>query len=737
MRKYHFGSLDLVHDASNIMSELLTPPQLEALLDILIHHETYAEVQSFQDAEAIENYGWPFISCDDGGRPVEPHRPSSSPLLQLVLTRLLLQAPAIKDLSAEFWPAKFKGIMKKFGDADLSDSYDKGTLGTRKRLATAASVIHEALTRGLLLGVSCLTLPDLQRPVDRRKAEDLTGAWQDCIRQLVYGNLIDEIFDQLTQTAELESHSPAVEGAVEYAELHIAAFLHQAFIVSPEGPYLLRLIENIHKLVPYTIISQTLRVGNAATMISAISRLFLSKVSFGTISNWIGLTSSPADGMNLMQRIILLVLEWDIAYFRKVAEKIGLDQENISDEQMAAIDRHLAAGQKQHELTRQKSIRERTSIIVAIFNTENKELAETLTDSKHSLCLEYYAAKLAIRDREQIIDVLCNSTPDLTTAIVLEGLGVFDPMIRVVHKNVDLRKHLAATESFLTDFIKTTKPKKPKAQKGDSRPSAPSVKDFVQLVKRNRHLLWKYLHDFCSGCPDLRDTWRGWMKDTIKDFRQKPQSDTLERDAPIPEESQTAKVSDIETWLQDIFSKLPDARKRTTFEQIDAHSQYLASLGELSVTTMQMVIDDIHGSNHTDTSMPAVYTSRWQSLLEDTLITPSQPEGPLRYGKDVRDLRATRKPDQSGNSNALKTNAIVLTQQPKSSNLKPPDVSLVVGELGPHFKRMVADISRDGLPRVAGSYLANPNKLSIISPTRNLVTSVAFVAVGEGDYVIL
>ena len=191
--------------------------------------------------------------------------------------------------------------MRRFGEADLSDSYDKGTLGTRKRLATAASTVHEAVTRGLLSGVSCDHLPDLHGQYNGEDAEDLAKSWRDCICYLVYGNLIDEIFHQLTHTSDLESHSPALKGAIEYAILHIATFLHQVFVLSPEGPYLLKLIENVHRLVPYTMVGQTLRIGNAASMINGMSKLFLSKVSMGAISNWMGLTSNAADGMNLSE----------------------------------------------------------------------------------------------------------------------------------------------------------------------------------------------------------------------------------------------------------------------------------------------------------------------------------------------------------------------------------------------------------------------------------------------------
>ncbi|RWA14069.1 hypothetical protein EKO27_g1033 [Xylaria grammica] len=482
--------------------EYLTAPQLRALLDILVHHETYAEVQSFRNTQAIESYGWPFVDRDSKGSPAKPHSLSSSPLLQLLLTRLVLTAPAVRDLSTDFWPVNFKGIMKQFGDANLSDSYDKGTLGTRKRLATAASTIHEAVTRGLLSGVSDGPLPDLHGQYDRGEAEGLTKAWRDCIHHLVYGNLIDDIFNQLTRTESLEAYSPALEGAVEYAQLHIATFLHQVFVLSAEGPYLLKLVDNVHRLVPYTVIGQTLRVGNAASMINAMSRLFLSKVSMAAISNWIGLTSNAADGMNLkyasVQRIFSLVLEWDTTDFRKVVEKIKLNKEIISYEHMTTIDKHLTRDRKQRDSVREKSKQEQKSIIVAILESEDPQLVESLTDHQHAPCLEYYAARLAIMDREHIIDVLCNSAPDLTTAIVSEGLAALDPMIRVVHKNVDLRKHLASMEAFLTDFIKTIKPK---TQDSSLKLNFLTVEDFWGLLQRNRHRLWTYLHDFVMAVP--------------------------------------------------------------------------------------------------------------------------------------------------------------------------------------------------------------------------------------------
>jgi len=50
------------------------------------------------------------------------------------------------------------------------------------------------------------------------------------------------------------------------------------------------------------MVKQTLRIGNAATMLNGMMRLLLAKVGVGALSNWVGLTQNADDGMNLLQR---------------------------------------------------------------------------------------------------------------------------------------------------------------------------------------------------------------------------------------------------------------------------------------------------------------------------------------------------------------------------------------------------------------------------------------------------
>ncbi|KAI1762245.1 PX-associated-domain-containing protein [Hypoxylon sp. FL1150] len=683
-------------------SATLSPPQLGALLDILVHHETYSEVQNFKDPDAIEKYGYPF---DDSNLKKKNKKngsesPSSaSPLLQLLLTRLILPAPGIRDLPSDFWSSKFRALMKRLGEADLSESYDKGTLGSRKRLASAASVIHECITRGLLSGVPDDTLPDLHGKYDIHKAKDLNRAWDDVVQHLVHGDLVDELFDEFTKTASIEKHSPAVEAAVDSAIIYIATFLHHLFVLSAEGPYLLKLLSNVHGLIPYSVVGQTLRVGNAGTMINAMVRLFLAKVSVGAVTNWLGFTQNAADGMNLFQRIISLVLEWDTSDFRKAAESIRRSKDGPSASILAAIDEHLQAPREQHEAARESSKEDQKSIVVAILDAKDKDMASSLTEMQHTQCLEYYSAQLAIRDREKLAEALCRQSPDLTTSMVRDGVSVFEPMIRAVHKNVDLRKHIGSVESFLTDLIATSKPKKQDGGPAQHATTPPSVEDYVALLRRNRQLAYDYLHDFAEGCPELRKTWLGWAKDSLKTFRQ-----VSKHDGVVSAESKNGSygAGKMDKQLRNLFNELPDEKRGSIQTAIDAHAKYLSALENLSTTRMQSVIDGMDNIEEKKSARgnirgPGVYITRWHCLLNATAITPRSPRSAPRTGKEVKGLKALGKTEAIANSEAWDPDA--MTEQEEKAEPAAPDVSVVIDTLGSQFKNMVAEISSQDVPK--------------------------------------
>lgn len=679
---------------------LLTAPQLRALFDILTHHETYAEVESFKNPEAIDNYGFPFTPNSgssinqDKAKDGNKTDTSKSPLLQLLLTRLVLPMPGIKDLEPGFWNAKFRGIMKSFAEADLSESYDKGALGTRKTLATAASAFHESITRGMLGGVPRKTDAGPGFQSDHSTASGLEKAWDHVVYEIVYGKLLDEMFELAAKSPDLESHSPAVSDAVDYVLIHAATILHKIFVLSPEGQYMLKLIESTHKLLPYSMVCQTLRVGNAATMISGLVRIFLAKVSIGGLTNWIGLTQNAADGQNLMLRIIGMVLGWDAGDFKKTVDGIRNKKELNKSGFIPAIDAHLNATPQEHAAVRQKSIQENESIVSAILKSQTQKCTAEPTEQQHSLLLEYYSAQLSAQDRDKITQVMCRQSPDYVTTLIRDAVAAFDPIIRILHDHVDLRKYVTNSQRFIDELLEVNKPKRDKSKML----IPPSIEDYVFLLRRHRKWWFEYLHDFAKGCPEVRDNFFAWLKNSVlESFRQN--SSKANMDGPSQSSDQMAGAGSMSQPLRSAFSGLDKETQQKVAQALDAYDAYTQTLDEQSNKRLQGIVEGLQKQKENPKADPklgsmkgpGVYHARWQWLLDETLITPSNPSGPSRHGKDVKDVKARGKTGALASKDAW--DASSLPQVKSDATPEPPNVDIVVAALGSHFKNIVAEIS--------------------------------------------
>lgn len=148
-----------------------------------------------------------------------------TPILQSLLTRYVLPLPGVRDLGPDFWSRQIQGILARLGAAELSESYDKGALGTRKTLATGASALLEMLGRGSFGGITRRSddtqddnAEDLREKLyDEHRAEDLEQAWHDALQHLIYGSLVDDLFTHMSKTQDLESLSPMVKASADYS----------------------------------------------------------------------------------------------------------------------------------------------------------------------------------------------------------------------------------------------------------------------------------------------------------------------------------------------------------------------------------------------------------------------------------------------------------------------------------------------------------------------------------------
>lgn len=625
----------------------LTPAQTHALFDIVIHHQVYAEIEAFKYPSTIDHYGYPFRKADG----VQ----STSPLLQNMLNKFALCNPAIRNFGESWWSDKIQTLVARMAEAELSESYDKGAIGSRKALATAASSIAEYVARGMLGGYPAAKNKESKKEYDTSKPEDVIQGFEELVKDAIYGNALDDLYEKVKATPRLEDHSSSLQAAHEYMLLNAASFLHHVFVMSPDGQYLVRLVENLHRLIPYTVIRQTLRVGNAATMINGMVRLVLAKLSVTAMTNWIGLTNNTNDGMNLLQQIISTILAWDTTEFQKRATKLESSRNAPDKKVFKAIKTYVYASRDKHEAARSQSVSEQKSIAAVILETSDppyKVDADTLNEHQHSVAMEYLSTYLSIRDREELTKVLCKSNPDVLTSTIRDAVAAMDPVIRDIHNAVDLSGTVTDAEAFITDLIKTAKPKKKGTKSREtskSRPSspdpasildqeasdAPTVEDFVQLLKKHAPSMHKFLHHVTKNAPQLAQDYLVYAKRIFSEFR-------VDDAAAKQEEKGEGGAGNMTAPLHSLFETLGKEKQEELKALLDQHEEHLQTLKSTSQTRLESIMRPSSSSSSQSkpsagtTHGPGMYLSRWNALLNSTLISPATIHGPVRKGWEVK-----------------------------------------------------------------------------------------------------
>ena len=187
----------------------LSSTELHALFNILSHTQAYEEINSLQSPKSIAHFG----------EPLEQQNAStdtpSAPLIQAMIKRFILILPGLRDVSPDFWHGKIPRLFKALAEANLSESYDKGSIGIRKTLATAIAAMMEYCARGTFGGFPKREV-DVHATYDPTRTEDVISAWDDFLQQLVYGDLMERLFERAATTDKIEDHEPLVQATHRY-----------------------------------------------------------------------------------------------------------------------------------------------------------------------------------------------------------------------------------------------------------------------------------------------------------------------------------------------------------------------------------------------------------------------------------------------------------------------------------------------------------------------------------------
>lgn len=250
------------------------------------------------------------------------------------------------------------------------------------------------------------------------------------------------------------------------------------------------------------------------------------------------------------------------------------------------------------------------------------------SERQHKLALEYLAIQLAIRDREELIDGLCRHSPDLLTSSIRTVIPAYDPILRGLHQSYDLSGGVSDLENFLNDLINVSTVK---TKSGETKP--PSVEDFCRLLQKHQGSSHRFIHQVLKNNKDLSQRYYDYAVHAARQYRQETQR-TID-----DESTGTAAAGDFTAYLASIFSNLSEADRTSVLGEIDNHAEYLFALTHSSAQSMKTVIHHLAEGESDIQRGPGMYLSRWQTLMDETPITPATSSGPLRSGKSdsVRD----------------------------------------------------------------------------------------------------
>ncbi len=393
---------------------------------------------------------------------------------------------------------------------------------------------------------------------------------------------------------------------------------------------------------------------------------------------------------NLGSRILSQILSGDISELVKQAKTIEQDKEAPSKAHLTTLKDYSSKPAEEQQvirgfsginpmhskLYRTNHCKETSpeSLTLAILSS-NPSLP-ALNSNQQTLALSYLSIQLSIRDREQLITVLCRSSPDLLTQSIRTIIPAYDPIIRALHNAADLSGGVSDLEAFLNDLIKVSTIDG-KSKGADVK--LPTVEDYVTLLQKHQGSSHRFIHQVLKNGKELSVWYHGYAAHAAKQYQQKS-SLVLDDNEGVG----AAAAGDFTPKLPTLLSTLSERDKTAVLQEIDAHASYLSSLTTASTDSMKATIRNLAAGRSETSKGPGMYLARWQSLMDETPITPATSGGPVRSGKS-ESVRLATAVDIDGKEKGDAANV----EEVDKSVANPPDVGKTVELLAPRFKEIL------------------------------------------------
>jgi hypothetical protein len=345
------------------------------------------------------------------------------------------------------------------------------------------------------------------------------------------------------------------------------------------------------------------------------------------------------------------------------------------------------------------------SIVTVIFEEASLTILE---GEQHDQAIEYLAMRSSCHDREQILRITCQTRPDILTQSIREGIGAYDPILRGVHKAVDLSASCQDLENFLYEFLalfeahptknstanglkvpgsrtpstvgaRTSGTRTPDAGKPKGTSEAQlkhrnvTVEEFAQVLRNHQHALHVFLHQMAKNGGGVTDEYKDYAKTAAAQFKTTPNSEKPSKSAP-------SNAGAIAPHLSKLVSELPEEKQNAVIDTVDMYSGYLTALSCVTNDRLRGVLTD----DSSPSAGPGTFLARWESLLESTPTTPITAKGKVRYGSSRVHMHEE--------SDDVFDTARLGDQWRWPER---PDVKVVTEVLGDKFSQLLADLAKD------------------------------------------
>ncbi|MBW0480071.1 hypothetical protein O181_019786 [Austropuccinia psidii MF-1] len=352
-----------------------------------------------------------------------------------------------------------------------------------------------------------------------RKVSQAKAGYKKLIKKVVYedGELekIYKLVGNYDSIDKLSALDPMYEQAQTWILVWLASLLHFIFISWPEGNMICELLIKIHRMIPYELIKQSLKLINPSLAIRATMHLILGQ---------------PFGALSLFQRILDSIIRHEIQVFDKQIEAL-LQSDVLETVQQPTLNMleifqvlrdyvYLPSDQKRQ--IRMELDKSNEDIIIWVLK-HSKQFDESQISAIQSSATNFYLGEgvastnafynLIVllrlvslkRDREQLLEmVLEPKNPIIRT--IRQVLDLYYPTIYQVALASDLSKKFGQTEAFLEDLVRLLVKRKEEEV---------TIPKLMKLLDQHKQSYWSFVNDLAKYgdlCHPLKD----WIKDCFE-----------------------------------------------------------------------------------------------------------------------------------------------------------------------------------------------------------------------------